>query len=111
MCNRYALSKKQERVIIQVYGALELYFLERFNIAPTQSAPVVLIENGKPVCREMKWGFTPRGSKSPVTNAQFEKLAENRSSKKRSRHAAAWFRPAGFTSGRIFTGGSSPFCF
>jgi putative SOS response-associated peptidase YedK len=76
MCNRYALSKKQERVIIQDYGTLDLYFMERFNIAPTQSAPVVLIENGKPVCREMKWGFTPKWSKAPVTNAQFETLDE-----------------------------------
>jgi putative SOS response-associated peptidase YedK len=41
MCNRYALSKKQERVIVQDYGTLEMYFMERFNIAPKQSAPIV----------------------------------------------------------------------
>lgn len=74
MCNRYALSKKQERVIVQDYGTLELYLMERFNIAPTQSAPVVLVENGKLVSRDMKWGFTPKWSKAPVTNAQFETL-------------------------------------
>jgi putative SOS response-associated peptidase YedK len=76
MCNRYALSKKQERVILQDYETLDLYFTERFNIAPTQSAPVVLIDEGKPVCRELKWGFTPKWSKAPVTNAQFETLDE-----------------------------------
>jgi hypothetical protein len=47
------LSKKQERVIIQDFGTLDLYFAERFNIAPTQSAPVVLTENGKLVSRDM----------------------------------------------------------
>ena len=74
MCNRYALSKKQERIILQDYETLDLYFTERFNIAPTQSAPVMLVENGKLVSREMKWGFVPKWSKSPVTNAQFETL-------------------------------------
>jgi putative SOS response-associated peptidase YedK len=47
MCNRYALSIKQERFILQEYETLDLYFMERFNIAPTQSAPVVLVESGK----------------------------------------------------------------
>ena len=74
MCNRYALSKKQERLIVRDFGSLEFYFAERFNIAPTQSAPVVLLENGKLVSRDMKWGFIPKWSKSPVTNAQFETL-------------------------------------
>ncbi len=74
MCNRYAISKKQERFILQEYETLDLYFMERFNIAPTQSAPVVLIEDGKLVARETKWGFIPKWSKAPVTNAQFETL-------------------------------------
>ena len=78
MCNRYALSKKQERFILQEYETLDLYFMERFNIAPTQSSPVVLIENGKLVLRDMKWGFIPQWSKSPVTNAQFETLDKRR---------------------------------
>ncbi|HEX3625145.1 MAG TPA: SOS response-associated peptidase [Verrucomicrobiae bacterium] len=76
MCNRYALSKRQEELILQDYETLDLYFMERFNIAPTQAAPVVLIENGKLTCREMKWGFIPKWSKAPVTNAQFETLAD-----------------------------------
>jgi putative SOS response-associated peptidase YedK len=77
MCNRYALSKKQERLVIEEYGSLEQYYFahfDRFNIAPTQSAPVVLVEDGKLVSREMKWGFIPKWSKAPVTNAQFETL-------------------------------------
>ena len=74
MCNRYALSKKQERLIIQEYGSLELFFSERYNIAPTDAAPVVLLENGKLVCKEMRWGFKPRWSKGTLTNAKFETL-------------------------------------
>ncbi|HEX3625931.1 MAG TPA: SOS response-associated peptidase [Verrucomicrobiae bacterium] len=74
MCNRYSLTKKQERLILQEYESLDLYFMERFNIAPTQSAPVILIEEGKLVRREMKWGFIPKWSKVPIRNAQFETL-------------------------------------
>lgn len=74
MCNRYSLTKKQERLIVREYESLDLYFTERFNIAPTQSAPVVLVEEGKLVHRDMKWGFAPKWSKAPITNAQFETL-------------------------------------
>jgi putative SOS response-associated peptidase YedK len=47
MCNRYALSKKQESILIDEYGSLEQFYFahfDRHNIAPTQSAPVVLFE-------------------------------------------------------------------
>lgn len=74
MCNRYSLTKKLERLIVREYETLDLYFMERFNIAPTQSAPVILVEEGKLVRRDMKWGFTPKWSKAPITNAQFETL-------------------------------------
>ncbi len=47
MCNRYSLTKKQERIITREFGSLELYFMERFNIVPTQSAPIVVVENGQ----------------------------------------------------------------
>jgi putative SOS response-associated peptidase YedK len=72
MCNRYSLSKKQERIITREFGSLELYFMERFNIAPTQSAPVILIEDGKMLTREMQWGFAARWTKAPLLNIQFE---------------------------------------
>src|ERR1700739_1944424 len=74
MCNRYSLTKKQQRIITREFGSLELYFMERFNIAPTQVAPIVLIENGKLTKKEMKWGFTAKWSKAPVMNAQFESM-------------------------------------
>jgi putative SOS response-associated peptidase YedK len=74
MCNRYALTKKQERIITREYGSLELYFMERFNIAPTQSASVVLVENEKLVTREMRWGLKVKWTKAPLLNAQRESL-------------------------------------
>lgn len=74
MCNRYSLSKKQERVITRDYGCLELYFMERFNIAPTQRAPVVRIENGKLASRDLQWGFAVKWTRAPVLNVQLESM-------------------------------------
>ncbi|HEY1786768.1 MAG TPA: SOS response-associated peptidase [Verrucomicrobiae bacterium] len=74
MCNRYSLTKKQERIITREYGSLELYFMERFNIAPTQNASVILIEDKKLAIREMQWGLAVRWTKAPLLNVQLESI-------------------------------------
>jgi len=111
MCNRYALSKKQERFILQEYETLDLYFMERFNIAPTQSAPVVVVENGKPVSRDMKWGLIPKWSKTPVTNAQFETLAEKRMFKEAFETRRCLIPASGFYEWQSFGGRKQPILF
>jgi putative SOS response-associated peptidase YedK len=70
MCNRYSLSKKQERIITREFGSIEFYFTERFNIAPTEFAQVVVVENGKLVCKEKRWGIQTRFG--TLTNTQAE---------------------------------------
>lgn len=75
MCNRYSLSKKQERIITREYGSVEFYFMQRFNIAPTQKAQVITVENDKLVSREMKWGWTTKFGL--MTNARAETAHEN----------------------------------
>jgi putative SOS response-associated peptidase YedK len=75
MCNRYQLTGKQGELVVKDYGSVELYLEQlRFNIAPTQLAPVVIVENGKLVRRDFQWGFKPAWAKGPVTNAQLETL-------------------------------------
>ncbi len=59
MCNRYRLSKKEERITSEKFGSVEFDFAPRYNIAPTQAAPIVFVEKGTLVCREMTWGFKP----------------------------------------------------
>ena len=56
MCNRYSLSKKQERMMTRQFGATEFDFKPRYNIAPTQKAPVVVVEDGRLACKEMQLG-------------------------------------------------------
>jgi putative SOS response-associated peptidase YedK len=111
MCNRYALSKKQERLIVQDYGNLELYFMERFNIAPTQTAPVVLVENGNLICRDMKWGFMPKWSKAPVTNAQFETLDKKPMFREAFETRRCLIPASGFYEWQAFRGRKQPILF
>ena len=69
MCNRYSSTKNEARLNLRI-GALQLALTPRYNIAPTQTAPVVLMEDGRPLLRELRWGWqSPHG---PVTNARAE---------------------------------------
>jgi len=38
------------------FGATEFDFKPRYNIAPTQKAPVVVVEDGRLACKEMQLG-------------------------------------------------------
>jgi len=66
----------------QVFGYAEQpNFPPRFNVAPTQPVPVIIIENGVPHFRLMRWGFLPAWIKDPrqfslVINARSETVLE-----------------------------------
>lgn len=51
---------------------LQMYYQPRFNIAPTQLALDVFVENGRLVSRDMQWEFKLACSKSSITKAQRE---------------------------------------
>ena len=69
MCNRYSKTDKK-RVLASEFGQLQVELEPRYNIAPTQSAPVFLVENGRLACREMRWGWQTNAG--AVTNARAE---------------------------------------
>ena len=87
MCGRFVISSSQE-IIEEVFGVrVEGEWEQRFNVAPTQSVPVVLSRDGVRVLRRMRWGFTPswarpkRGPRGGVQlpdfiNARSESIAE-----------------------------------
>jgi putative SOS response-associated peptidase YedK len=89
MCNRYSLSKKQERIITREYGSVEFYFMQRFNIAPTQKVQLIVVENCKLVSREIKWGWTTKFGL--MTNARL-KPHMKRCSKRPSQASGRQFR-------------------
>lgn len=86
MCGRYALTTSAE-VIARLFRLGEVSdFVVRYNIAPTQTAPVIRAdrENGKRSLSMLRWGLIPFWSKdessvgggNKMINARSETVAE-----------------------------------
>ncbi len=82
MCGRYALSIEQQEML-QVYLA-DLFLDDwrpRYNIAPTQDAPVLVQKDGELGIRTFRWGLVPFWAKDPsignrMINARSETVTE-----------------------------------
>lgn len=82
MCGRYSNTKD----LSELAKAVELvcriaFFAPRYNIAPTQTAPVICLENNQPSMKVMRWGLIPAWSKDETVggkmiNARVETLRE-----------------------------------
>ena len=85
MCGRYSFTLPPEaiRALFRVVTGLNLQ--PRYNIAPTQEAPVIgLDETGRRAVKMFRWGLVPRWSKevprsAPLINARAEGIAEKAS--------------------------------
>jgi len=80
MCGRYTLTLAG--LVPDFFEISETRINPRFNIAPTQEAPVVrLSESGERELKELRWGLVPHWFKGPpkgslMINARSEGLAE-----------------------------------
>lgn len=80
MCGRYALSVSPEALQIFI-GLIRLFtFPARYNIAPTQEAPVVRLTDQGRELHDLRWGLIPSWSrekpKAPLINARTEGIFE-----------------------------------
>jgi putative SOS response-associated peptidase YedK len=81
MCGRFVITSPPE-ALRRIFGYAEQpNFPPRFNIAPTQPIPVVIIENGVRHFRLMRWGLLPAWVKDPrkftlLINARAETIRE-----------------------------------
>jgi putative SOS response-associated peptidase YedK len=85
MCGRYTLTH-QDDIVEELEAALapslaqDPWWKPRFNVAPTQPAPVVTLHDGARTIEMMSWGFVPRwaepGGKRPplMINARLESV-------------------------------------
>lgn len=89
MCGRYtqtaSLKELRERFSISASEIEEL--APRYNIAPTQDAPVVVLEEGGRALKAFRWGLIPFWAKDPaighkLINARAETAAEKPSFRK-----------------------------
>jgi putative SOS response-associated peptidase YedK len=76
MCGRFTLSIRRERfeAVYKVQAPLE--FVPRYNIAPTQSVPVVRPGSAGLEATMLRWGITNSHSTKPIINARAETVAE-----------------------------------
>lgn len=67
MCGRFVITSPPA-ALRQIFGYLEQpNFPPRYNVAPTQPVPVVILENGGRHFRLMRWAFLPAWVKDPRT--------------------------------------------
>src|SRR5260370_9374644 len=81
MCGRFVIPSPSA-ALRQIFGYAEQpNFPPRYNIAPTQPIPVVILENGGRHFRLMRWGLVPAWVKDPrkfslVINARSETVLD-----------------------------------
>jgi putative SOS response-associated peptidase YedK len=81
MCGRFVITSAPE-ALRKLFGYIDQpNFPPRYNIAPTQPIPVVIIENGARQFRLMRWGFVPAWVKDPrgfalLINARAETVTD-----------------------------------
>jgi len=60
MCGRYTESKRTADVKAQIaFDGAQMELTPHFNIAPTQMAPAVVVNDGQVVLKPMRWGLIP----------------------------------------------------
>jgi putative SOS response-associated peptidase YedK len=79
MCARFTSTKDLADLMRFIGVVIRVGFGPRFNIAPTQSAPVVFTAKKEPEMRLMRWGLIPSFTRdehtgNPLINARLETL-------------------------------------
>lgn len=88
MCGRYsAAGNLSELAKLIDFICRAPFFAPRYNIAPRQQAPVIILENFQPVLKLMRWGLIPSWAKDEkfgdgMINARAETISEKTSFKK-----------------------------
>src|SRR3954463_13078876 len=101
MCGRFVITSAPE-ALRKLFGYFDQpNFPPRYNIAPTQPIPVVIIENGARQFRLMRWGFVPAWVKDPrgfalLINARAETVTEKPALKNAVRRRRCLVRAEGW---------------
>lgn len=70
MCGRYGITQPQFPELAAILG-VQLELPEpRYNIAPSQPVPAVLLEGGRPAAAMLRWGLVPAWAKRPDEGRQ-----------------------------------------
>lgn len=82
MCGRYTMHHSPAQVLMRFdVTSAQTTTTERYNIAPTQTVPIIMETDGGRLLETMQWGLIPSWAKEPglarkMINARAETLAE-----------------------------------
>ena len=101
MCGRYVSPDEAayEREWSHIPRLTNIF--QSFNVAPTQLAPIIRLNNGERELDKVTWGFQPNWAKSHWINARSETVFEKRAFKASARRnrclvlAAGWYEWSG----------------
>ena len=88
MCGRYSAAGTLDEFAKMInFICRAPYFAPRYNIAPRQQAPVIVLENNQTTMKLMRWGLIPGWAKDEsigdkLINARAETISEKTSFKK-----------------------------
>jgi putative SOS response-associated peptidase YedK len=114
MCGRFVITSAPEALRRLFAYAEQPNFPPRFNVAPTQPIPVVIIENGNRHFRLMRWGFLPSWVKDPRTftlliNARSETVREKPAFKNAIRRRRCLIPADGYYEWHVSDGRKQPY--
>ncbi|QPF90025.1 SOS response-associated peptidase [Bradyrhizobium commune] len=114
MCGRFVITSAPA-ALRQLFGYIEQpNFPPRYNVAPTQPIPVVLVENGARHFRLMRWGLLPTWVKDPkgftlLINARSETVLEKPAFKNAIRRRRGLIPADGYYEWKAIDGRKQPF--
>lgn len=119
MCGRYAtaLSEAEWNGIFPVLPENMLFPEPRYNLAPTQGAPVIRLQGSTWELAVLRWGLVPGGARDPASlrhtlfNARSETAAEKPSFRAAFRARRCLMPASGFYEWRAEGDGRQPYFF
>ncbi len=114
MCSRYRYKAEIEQLPREFQELCETGITPRFNVAPTQQAPVVLLKEGRADLQMLRWGLVPAWSKDGkggFINARSETAAEKPAFRDAFRHRRCLVIAHGFYEWQTVPHGKQPWHF
>jgi putative SOS response-associated peptidase YedK len=114
MCGRFVITSPPA-ALRQIFGYPEQpNFPPRYNVAPTQPVPVVILENGGRHFRLMRWAFLPAWARDPrsfsvLINARSETVVDKPAFKNAIRRRRCLVPADGYYEWHISDGRKRPF--
>jgi len=117
MCGRYSAAGTLSELAKLIDFICRIpFFAPRYNIAPRQMAPVIVLEHNQPVLKPMRWGLIPGWAKDEtigdkLINARAETISEKTSFKKPFEFQRCLVVADGFYEWQLSSHGRTPFRF